>query len=186
MIRYFEEIEIDSNFSNETMESEFVECHFTVKDLSSSSFKSSKIIECHFSGVNLSNIEVTNISIRDTKFHGCKIIGVNWSSIQTLSHVHFEECLMDMSTFQNLNLSGAKFINCSLVDVDFSESNLIKSSFYGSRLDGATFSNCNLSSADLRECRGYQIDPAITKIKKAKFSMPEALALLSAFDISIE
>ena len=44
----------------------------------------------------------------------------------------------------------------------------------------------NLSSADFSGAQNYQIDANENTIKKAIFSLPEALSLLSTFDIKIQ
>jgi fluoroquinolone resistance protein len=43
-----------------------------------------------------------------------------------------------------------------------------------------------LEKADLRTAYNYSIDPSINKIKKAKFSLPGVVGLLSKYDIEIE
>ena len=52
-------------------------------------------------------------------------------------------------------------------------------------LSGTIFHGCDLSKADFSKAIRYDIDPQANKIKKAKFSLPEAAALLRGFDITI-
>jgi fluoroquinolone resistance protein len=42
-----------------------------------------------------------------------------------------------------------------------------------------------LSGADLSQARNYMIDPGLNELKKAKFSLPEAMALLYNMDITL-
>lgn len=44
----------------------------------------------------------------------------------------------------------------------------------------------NLTKADLRQAKNYSIRPDSNKIKKAKFSLPEAMLLLYGLDIELE
>jgi fluoroquinolone resistance protein len=51
--------------------------------------------------------------------------------------------------------------------------------FSGKNLEGRVFASCTLAVR-------YNIDPQTNKIKKAKFSLPEAIGLLRGFDVIIE
>ena len=71
-------------------------------------------------------------------------------------------------------------------EVDFYEANLSKADLSESLLTHATFNKTNLSGADLRGAKEYFIDPRLCNVKKAKFSMPEALTLLNSLEIVLE
>lgn len=58
--------------------------------------------------------------------------------------------------------------------------------FSGTDLKKSTFQDCDLSKADFRGAKNYFISTESNKIKKAKFSMPEAVSLLGNLDIMIE
>jgi fluoroquinolone resistance protein len=60
------------------------------------------------------------------------------------------------------------------------------SDFSGSLLTGASFTKSDLSKADFRTAKDYFIDPSFTKIKGAKFALPEALALLTALGAEVD
>ncbi len=186
MIRYFEGEEYVQDLPNSIEDTEFEDCQFHRVDLCNESFRNSKLIECQFNNCNLSNVQVTNLILRDVKFKDCKMIGINWSSIKTFSDVVFEDCLLNLSVFQGLNLSGTVFKNCSITDVDFSSSKLMHSNFSNSKLSGSVFNESNLENADFRGAVDYFIDSRYSKIRKAKFSMPEALVLLKSLDIIID
>jgi len=62
---------------------------------------------------------------------------------------------------------------------------LIDANFDEVDLTGTIFHNSDLSKADFSNASNYDIDPKTNKIKKAKFSLPEALQLLRGFDITI-
>lgn len=165
---------------------EFSECEFLNIDFTNYSFANSKFLDCKFINCNLSNISTPNASFRDLIFKNCKIIGVNWSQTSSLSFVEFHDCVLDYGIFQNMKLSGAKILNCSAKEVDFSESNFSKAIFSGSNLLNSNFNMSNLESSDFRGAFNYSIDIKETKIKKAKFNMPEAMELLKGLGVIIE
>jgi hypothetical protein len=43
-----------------------------------------------------------------------------------------------------------------------------------------------LSDADLSQARNYMVDPSKNILKKAKFSLPEAMSLLYCMDIVLK
>ena len=71
-------------------------------------------------------------------------------------------------------------------EVDFSECNLAQADFSNTDLAAAIFQNTDLSQASFVNARNYIIDVRSNKVKKAKFSMPEALGLLYGLDVVIE
>ena len=166
--------------------SEFINCTFHAIDLSNQNFKNSKFLECHFIGCNLSNSTLSNVILRDTSFVSSKLLGINWAETHSLIGLDFRECVLDYGVFQGLKLVQINFKNCSLKDMDFYEANLSKANFSESILTGSTFNKANLSGADFRGAQEYYIDSRQTNIKKARFSLPEALGLLSAMEILIE
>lgn len=186
MIHYYDSSEFNREKPHTLPECEFMECHFKGVNLTEENLNSSKIFESHFHSCNLSNVNLTNVTMRDVTFKDCKMVGINWSSAQGLSDLVFENCILDLCIFQELLLIGTSFKNWSIKEVDFSGSKLQKSIFSGSKLTGTIFTDSNLERADLRNAIDYFIDPNYTKIKKAQFSMPEAMVLLNSFDIILE
>lgn len=59
-------------------------------------------------------------------------------------------------------------------------------SIHGCMLLGTSFNKADLSEADLTGSTNYFIDVRYTNIKKAKFSMPEAMSLLTSLEIVIK
>ena len=70
--------------------------------------------------------------------------------------------------------------------MDFTEADLTSSLFDNCELAGARFERTILEKADLRTSRNYSIDPELNKIKKARFSYPGVLGLLSKYEIDID
>lgn len=70
--------------------------------------------------------------------------------------------------------------------MDFTECDLSNAVFGNCDLSGAVFDNTNLEKADLRTSVNYSIDPALNRLKKAKFSLSEVYGLLYKLDIEID
>jgi uncharacterized protein YjbI with pentapeptide repeats len=82
---------------------------------------------------------------------------------------------MKNTRFCKSKLRENYFTNTCLNGADFSEADL----------SGTIFHNCDLCKADFSTATQYAIDPQTNKIKKARFSIPEVIGLLSGFDITI-
>jgi|SRR5699024_5212661 len=98
----------------------------------------------------------------------------------------FENCLLTHSSFYHLKIPKTLFKNCLLREVNFIQTNLTSSLFDGSDLSGAIFSESILEKVDFRHAENYAIDPENNTIKKARFSIYGALALLDKYEIEIE
>ena len=75
--------------------------------------------------------------------------------------------------------------NCIAQNVDFTEADLSHACCIGSDFSGTRFENSNLTGADFRGARNYTIPVLKNQIAKARFSLPEALSLLSSLDLEI-
>lgn len=188
MIKFFEEENFDETFPHTKTVAgfEFINCTFSSIDFSQANFSLAKFIDCHFSKCNFSNADLKSGTFRSPRFSHCKLLGINWTNLQTLALPVFDECLMDYCVFQGMNLVSSVFKDSSLKEVDFYECKLGKSSFGGSTLTSSNFNKSDLGQADFRYALKYEIDVRYTNVKKAKFSLPEALGLLAALDIEIE
>ena len=83
-------------------------------------------------------------------------------------------------------MKKASFIDCSLKEVDFAETDLTQALFKNCDLLNASFVETVLDKADLRSAINYSFDPELNKIKKAKFSHAGVVGLLTKYDIVIE
>src|SRR6266508_2070879 len=95
-------------------------------------------------------------------------------------------CASSLPSFFGLNLRGAVMERCSAKEVDLAEADLRDAVCRGTDFAGAKFHGTNLERVDLRDALNYAIDPRVNKVKGARFSLPEAAALLRGFDIVIE
>lgn len=92
---------------------------------------------------------------------------------------------MQYCNFSDLNMKNTSFKESKLKNNHFTNTILKGADFNRVDLSGTIFHDCDLSSADFSSSTEYDIDPRANKIKKAKFSLPEAIRLVQAFDITI-
>jgi uncharacterized protein YjbI with pentapeptide repeats len=169
----------------------FYECVFEACTFREAQFKRCKFHECTFRQCDLSLIDVTDCSFIAAQFDDSQVIGVNWAlalwdKAGFLNSVAFKNCALTYSTFIGLTLHEFKIIDCVARDVDFSEAVLKEADFSGTDLSQSRFVETDLSGADLSKARNYSIDATLNTLKGAKFSLPEAMALLYSLDIVIE
>ena len=163
------------DFTSEKLQSEyegceFLNCHFSTTDLSNITF-----IECKFDQCDLSNATLKQTAFKDVGFENCKLLGLQFDDCNKfLLEMSFSNCQLDFSSFYGLKLKGTRFKSCKLQEVDFS------------KLAGAIFYRTMLEKADFRGASDYTIDPEENKIKRARFSNPDVIGLLSKYDIQID
>lgn len=160
----------------------FINCNFSNTDLSGLKF-----LECEFLNCDWSMAILTGATLRSAHFRGCKMLGLHFEDCnELLFSVSFEDCQLDLSSFYQRPLKGARFTNCSLQEVDFTEANLSHAIFVHCNLKGASFGRTNLEGADLRTAYHFSIDPEKNRLRKAKFSVSGLAGLLGKYDIEIE
>ena len=165
---------------------DFESCVLRSCVLSKASLARCRFLDCTFESCDLGLVKVPNTRLRGVKFKNCKLIGVNWSPLSAAVSVSFEKCQLNYSNFAGLDLRLTEFIGCSAREADFSDCDLSEAVFTGTDLLGARFAGTNLGKSDFRGATNYQIDPTANKVRKAKFSLPEAVSLLRGLDIVID
>jgi uncharacterized protein YjbI with pentapeptide repeats len=150
-----------------------------------------RFLNCKFNSCDLSLGKLPDSIFIDTSFHESKIIGVNWAqadwpTADLGNPLIFSKSALNHSTFIGLDLHGIQVLDCQAVNVDFRESNLSQADFSGSDLSDSLFNHTDLSKANLSQARNYRIDPEKNDLKKARFSMPEAISLLYSMDIVLD
>ena len=150
------------------------------------SLAGSKILDCEFRECSLSSLDLRDAVIQ-ASFVSSKVQGINFFvAKRSLLTLAFKNCLIRYSSFAELVLPEIHFDNCTLEHVDFADAKLIGARFSNSTLADCTFKNTDLSKADFRTAKGYDIDPVLNKIAKARFDLPEAVSLLSRFNIRLD
>jgi len=167
-------------------------CTFDACAFSRCTFYRCVFVDCTFRGCDLSLLKVPNSRFAEVRFSASKLIGVDWTvagdntTTKLSFSVGFEDCVLDYSSFFGLSLRGVLLTRCSAKDVDFSEADLGRADCRGTDFTGSKFLHTDLSRADFRAARSYAIDPTANTVKQARFSLPEAVSLLRAFDVKVE
>ncbi len=84
-----------------------------------------------------------------------------------------------------MRLNNWAFRECSLVEVDFSHTDLTGSDFYKSDLRKALFDHTILAKAHLEAAYNYSINLETNRLRGAFFSLPEAASLLIQLGIKL-
>ncbi len=173
-----------------TKEKTFVGSEFCDCDLSGMDFSGKELSACTFTHCNLSLVKFINASLSENVFRGSKLVGIDFTAIKKpilfRPFLRFEDCLLELCNFSGLNMKEATFESCSLLKCAFDQTDLTQAKFDSTDLEGTDFHHANLLQADFSRSRNYAINPTSNNIKKAKFSIPEALSLLRGFDIEIQ
>lgn len=164
----------------------FENCSFIGCDLKLVNFSHSRLIDCIFKECDLSNLNFANARIRGTQFSDCKMLGLKWVELDDLTNPSFHSCNLSYGNFTGLKLRKNSFINCLFEEVDFTQADLSECNFSESNFLNARFLNTNIIKSNFSGTIHYQIDPTQNMIRGAKFSLPEAMRLLSSFGIIID
>ena len=160
----------------------FTDCNFNGVDLSDLNF-----INCLFVDCNLSLAQINSTSFQEVKFLNCKMTGFNLETCNPFGlKVHFDNCIINESSFYELQLQKTHFKGCNLQHSDFAYANLSQVFFENCNLDQTVFDQTNLEKANLSSAYNFTINPTQNKLKNAKFSKENCIGLLSSFQIKIE
>lgn len=189
---YFEEeIIIDKKFQEHTVEQcKFIDCEFR-----NCSFEECKIIgcvfvNCRFSDCTIISLESKHSEVKNAVFKKCNLLGVHWFDLlPSGKYAHsidkLENCFIKYNTFEEMSFVKFKFSGNTIQESTFEECNLSESDFKNCRLEGTRIFKCDIRKADFTEAKGYIIDIASNKMKQAKFSFPDVVALLESLEIKI-
>ncbi len=162
----------------------FLDCQFESCNFTESRWESTNFQNCVFLNCNISLIKIEACRLQEVEFTDCKLLGIDFFKCNTtFFHVVFQRNIMQYCNFSGLNMRKNIFKDCKLKECHFSNTLLVEANFSGTELPGSIFHNCDLSKADFTTAYEYDIDPQTNRLKKAKFSLPEAVALLRGLDI---
>lgn len=183
---------LDIDYQNVTYEADalnfkdFERCTFSRCDFSACTFLSVTFIDCVFVDCNFNDTKINYVALRTVAFHRCQIREVNFAMCDKLIFdISFNDCILDFSKFYTLKIKGTVFTNCSLIAVDFMNTDLTEVVFNDCDLYRAEFSKAIANKANFRTSRNYTIDPEQTKIKKAVFGFEGLKGLLFKHDIVV-
>ena len=149
-------------------------------------FEKCKFINCKFNGCMISAITPTDSRFVEVSFSNSKVMGFDWTRAQQIREICFKNCQINYSNFRLLKLPKLRVIDCEAKETDFTESDLREGVFTNTDFERSTFSKTNLTKANFQGAKNYFIDARYNTIKKAQFSLPEALSLLRGMDVVIE
>lgn len=168
------------------IECTFYNCQFLDTKMKNCNFDNCKFINCTFRNLQFEVCRFLNCA-----FTECNLIGINWAEIQGRSAIFFpakfmKECVIKYNNFMDMQLISFDFSGSTIHDTYFQECDLTKANFKNVNFSNSLFQNCDLKEADFREAHNYSIDISSNNIKRAKFSYPDVVNLLSTLDIKIE
>lgn len=164
---------------------EFYECKFY-----KCSLKECILVDCSFENCTFEDCDLSLIQFKKTAFSRItllhsKAIGIAWTNARDPLTVDFQHCRISYGTFAGKNLKKAVLIHCQADEADFTDCNLTQANFTGTDLAGARFVGTDLTQANFVGAHRYAINVQENKIRKAKFSLPDALALLDGLGVEI-
>ena len=183
----------DHTFENQTFDKlvltskvfsycEFVNCKINEVDFSNGRFS-----ECKFHQSQISMSSVKSCKIQSVVFSESKIVGIDFAVCNPLLlSMEFTNCSVQGANFDQLKLNDSRFFKSIVKECSFVEADLTLASFKGCDLAGSIFNNTILNETDFSEAFSYVIDPMNNKLKGAKFTLPEAIALLEIMGIEIK
>jgi len=168
-------------------EAEYENCTFINCDFNGVDLSNMKFINCEFIESNLSNVKLNDTSFQEVNFKACKMMGFNLeNSNQFGLRVSFNNCILNDSSFYNLQLKRTIFKKCFLLFVDFTDTDLSNSSFDDCNFDNAIFYNTNLSQVNLKSSNNFIINTTENQLKGAKIARENLIGLVQHLGIKIE
>lgn len=168
-------------------ESRYEYCKFKNCNFSSRTFTECVFEECRFENCDLSLTKLEEVRFSDTTFKNCKLTGVDFSDIGGfVIELDFDECNLQYSVWNNLDLKSRTFNDCNLREAVFMGCNLESAKFSGSDLHETRFEDCDLRKSDFRGAINYFVRSDNNRINDAQFSLPEAQSLLKNLPIRID
>ncbi len=128
---------------------------------------------------------MTDSQFIGVRFLKSKMLGIDWTAAATPLSLAVQESVVSHSAFAGLSLQKMEMVQCTAQEADFTRT-LTRASLVGTDFLGSRFAETNLSYADLSKATNYAIDPTTNRLKKTVFSLPEAVSLLSVFDIVLK
>ncbi len=169
---------------------DFSGCSFRDCDFTGASFTGCQFSECTFSNCNVTLLCLTDSLFAQLRFSGCKMLGINWTqarraALAAASPIHFENCVLNDSSFQGMHVPEMTLLSCKARDVDFREANLSKANCMGTDFTNSLFMHSNLEQANFAQATQYTIDVRHNAVEGAIFDRYEAVRLLQGIGIEI-
>lgn len=184
---YYRQIFSKLSSEGETIaDTEFEGCTFIDCSFMNGTFQQCAFIDCTFTRCVVSAMKVTDSRFAGISFAGGKTIGIDWTAARHIEDIGFTDCAVDYCNFRMLPLPKAVIRGCSAKEADFTEADLTAADCSGTDFTGSVFFKTTMTGADFRGARNYYVDVRTNTVKGAKFSIPDALALLTGLEIMLE
>ena len=164
---------------------DFTDCELIGCELRSMRLRRCRFFDCRFERVDASGADLTDCTLRGVTFHDSKLLGINWTILQSLSATCWERSILDGGSFQALALEQTEWLECSAREVDFSDCKLKKAKFLGTQLEGASFNGADLSLADFTRATGLSLHPEHVRLKGTVIEMDALLRLAADLGLKV-
>jgi fluoroquinolone resistance protein len=169
---------------------EFTGCKFTRCTFHEAALTGCKFQQCTFVDCDFSMSKLKGSSFAEVVFKDSQLVGINWSDTSIgkksfLKPVDFQHCVLNYSTFIAASLKKVAITQCVAHSVDFTDADLSLSNCSRTDFAESRFYHTNLTGANFTGATNYAISVIDNAVKKAKFSLPEAMTLLYGLDIEI-
>jgi uncharacterized protein YjbI with pentapeptide repeats len=136
-------------------------------------------------------VKLVNTGLRDIRFSDCKMLGLHFEDCSDfLFAVHFDKCILNLSSFFKQKLKKTIFKDCSdfLFAVHFEKCILNLSSFFKQKLKKTIFKECSLHEVDFTEADCSQANFDNCDLTGAKFEKTnlEKADMSTSFNYSID
>ena len=165
---------------------EYEKCLFDGCILSSVSFDKTVFIDCTFSHCDLNNVSLKTTALKGVTFNTCKLNGIHFEFCPSfMLEMNFVTCQMHYTSFFGMNLENIHFKDSDLKESDFTDITATNKVFDGCDFLDCSFDQSNLQGADFTNAKNYHINPLKNQIKKARFSAPGLIGLVSDFGFEL-
>ena len=179
--------------STRVLQKEFIACIFIKCNFAETIFQECRFHDCKFKECDLSLASLKECSFNSTRFENSQVIGVDWTQTAWAKNkfivfkpVDFVDCVLNHSTFSAMKMKQIQIVRCIAHDVSFEEADLTQADCTYTDFNSSRFLHTNLTEADFTGATNYTIAPQMNVLKKTKFSLPEAMALLYGLDIILD
>lgn len=173
--------------AEELPSAEFEKCVFRECDFSEADFSEFDFADCVFEQCRLVMAKLEETGVRDVTFEGCEVRGVDFGLCRKFGFsATFRGCHLSFCSFHELKMPKAVFAGSVMKECFFSECDLSRVDFSECDLERTLFERCSLEKADFRTAFQYTIDPAINRMRGARFSHDGLEGLLVQYGLEIE
>lgn len=184
----YENIQMDGALLEDAI---FEECTFYKCRISETKLRHCSFRGCSFRECTMINNQYEFTDAVDCRFFECSLVGVSWNDVERENNIilpfaAFENCTLKHNLFVGFKMRKFDFSGCDLLGTTFQQCDLKESSFQRAGLEGTTFLQNDLTGADFRDAENYSISLESNKMKKSRFSFPDAIRLLASSGIIVD